>query len=143
MENYHGAFLDRFTDTETLHTSGRKVAAIHFGGISVECLLKSIILAYIPRGATPEWKTKSNDPGHTLTNPGHSFVEALKRNNRLYKRAQSSRAVMQWINDVESPGQHFIDLRYSCEALDDVDYKQWFQSYKRLIQWLQRQATKL
>ena len=77
MEDYQSAFELRNTDTEELHKSGRKIAAMHFGGITIECLLKSMIFATLPKGASPEWKIESNNPGHTITNPGHSYIEAL------------------------------------------------------------------
>ena len=44
MEDYQSAFLQRHQDTEILHQSKRKIAAMHFGGITIECLLKSMIL---------------------------------------------------------------------------------------------------
>ena len=75
MEDYQAAFIQRHVDTETLCKSTRKIAAMHFGGVTIECLLKSR-------------KTDSNSPGHTITNPGHSYIEALKRHNRLQSRVQ-------------------------------------------------------
>lgn len=143
MENYQDAFLHRLIDTETLHNSGRKIAAIHFGGITIECFLKAILLSSIPVGAKPEWKTDSYNPGHTISNPGHSFIRALQRNNKLYSRAQNSRHVMKLLEEVENPGQHFIDMRYSCDEPADADYKQWFENYSRLLAWIQRQSSQL
>ena len=143
MENYQEAFLCRFDDTNALHSSGRKVAAIHFGGITVECLLKAMLMSSISPNALKEWKTNDNEPGHTLSNPGHSFVEALKRYEKLYYRAQQFKHVMKWISDVEHPNQHFIDMRYSCDVPDDDTYKQWFNSYSCLVRWLQKQSQML
>jgi hypothetical protein len=141
MEDYQTAFAERHTDTETLCKSGRKIAAMHFGGVTVECLLKAMIFASLPKGASREWKTDLLDPGHTLTNPGHSYVEALKRHNRLNSRIQRFPAVMQWLHEVEHPSQHFINMRYSGIDPDDESYKRWLDSYQRLKQWLQKQAT--
>jgi hypothetical protein len=143
MEDYQAAFIQRSIDTETLCTSKRKIAAMHFGGVTIECLLKSIIFDTLPRGTTQEWKTDSNNPGHTITNPGHSYIEALKRQNRLYFRVQNTPAVLKWVNTVENPGQHFIDMRYSCIEPDDATYKQWLSAYQSLRRWLQKEATKL
>ncbi len=143
MENYQEAFLHRFDDTKSLHDSGRKVAAIHFGGISVECFLKALLMTSIPAKATQEWKTNGNEPGHAISNPGHSFIEALKRYEKLYYRAQQFKQVMQWLADVERPNQHFIDMRYSCDVPNDEAYKQWFNSYSSLIRWLQKQSQTL
>lgn len=144
MEDYQAAFLQRHKDTETLCSPpARKVAAMHFGGITIECLLKSMIFASLPRNAKREWKTDSNNPGHTITNPGHSFQDALKRHNKLYDRVQKFPQVMKWLVTVENPNQHFIDIRYSGSEPDDAEYKQWLSAYTSLMGWLQKQATKL
>ncbi|NES17561.1 MAG: hypothetical protein F6K41_01060 [Symploca sp. SIO3E6] len=143
MEDYQGVFLERHKDTETLCQSKRKVAAMHFGGVTIECLLKAMIFATLPKNATQEWKTDSNNPGHTITNPGHSFIDALKRHNRLYYRVQQFPEVQKWINEVENPSQHFIDMRYCCSEPDDTNYKRWLHAYKSLIGWLEKQATQL
>jgi len=143
MEDYQTAFSERHIDTEVLCNSDRKIAAMHFGGITIECLLKAIIVASFPKGASKEWKTVSLDPGHTITNPGHSYFEALKRHSRLNSRIQKFPMVMTWLQDIEQPSQHFINMRYSCSELDDASYKRWLDSYQRLRGWLQKQATQL
>ena len=66
MEDYQAAFIQRHIDTETLCKSTRKIAAMHFGGVTIECLLKSMIFAALPKGTSQEWKTDSNSPGATL-----------------------------------------------------------------------------
>jgi hypothetical protein len=143
MEDYQAAFIERHTDTEILCQSKRKIAAMHFGGVTIECLLKAMIFATLSKNATQEWKTDSNTPGHTITNPGHSFNEALKRHNRLHHRVQQFPEVVKWINEVENPSQHFIDMRYCCSEPDDTSYKRWLDAYQRLRAWLQKQATQL
>ena len=144
MEDYPAAFVERYTDTETLGQSERKIGAMHFGGITIECLLKAMIFATLPKGATQEWKTDTNDPGHTMTNPGHSYTEALKRHNRLKSRVDKFPQVRKWMDEVENPiGQHFIDMRYSGIELDDTNYKRWLNAYQSLIRWLQKQSTTL
>lgn len=143
MEDYEAAFLQRHEDTERLCSSQpRKIAAMHFGGITVECLLKSIIFSSLPKSATREWKTDENDPGHTITNPGHSFEDALKRYNKLNSRVQKFPEIIKWLNVVENPDGHFIDMRYSGIEPDDKHYKEWLNAYKSLIGWLQKQSTK-
>jgi hypothetical protein len=138
VEDYQSAFLQRHQDTEILCQSARKIAAMHFGGVTVECLLKSMIL---PRGA--EWKNDSNNPGHTITNPGHNFQDALKRHNRLRNRVQQFPHIMSWLATVEKPNQHFIDMRYSSNELNDTEYKEWYSAYNSLIRWLLKQSTTL
>mgnify|MGYP001806162773 CR=1 FL=1 len=144
MEDYQAAFLERHKDTETLDSSARKVAAMHLGGVTIECLLKWMILDSLPKGAKREWKTDFNNPQHTITNPGHSFQDALKRHNKLHNRVQKFPQVMKWLNTVENPNnQHFIDMRYSSREPNDPDYKEWRLAYNRLIDWLQKQTTTL
>lgn len=143
MEDYQNTFSERHTDTAALCNSDRRIAAMHFGGITIECLLKAMIIASLPKGVFKEWKTDSFDPGHTITNPGHSYGEALRRHNRLNSRIQKFPGVMKWLQDIEHPSQHFIDMRYSCDEPDDASYKQWLDSYQRLRGWLQKQATQL
>ena len=144
MEDYQSAFIERHIDTQTLDQSRRKVAAMHFGGVTIECLLKYMIFASLPRGATQEWMTESYDPGHSFTNPGHSYIEALKRHNRLRSRIDKFREVQKWLDEVENPnGQHFIDMRYSGSEPDDPNYKRWLYAYQSLKGWLHKQATQL
>lgn len=144
MEDYQAAFLERYSDTEILHKSGRKIAAMHFGGITIECLLKAMIFATLPNSATKEWKTDNNNPGHTFSNPGHSYTEALKRHNKLKSRVDNFPEVRKWLDEVENPiSQHFIDIRYSAIEPNDVSYKSWLKAYKKLMGWLQKQVTTL
>ncbi|NEP76770.1 MAG: hypothetical protein F6K17_31450 [Okeania sp. SIO3C4] len=142
MEDYQAAFLERYYDTEILHISGRKIGAMHFGGVTIECLLKAMIFATLPNSATKEWKTDNNNPGHTFTNPGHSYIEALKRHNKLKSRIDKFPQVRKWLDEVENPmGKHFIDIRYFTIEVNNVNYKSWFNTYQKLIGWLQKQAT--
>ncbi|MEC4814269.1 MAG: hypothetical protein SAK29_13490 [Scytonema sp. PMC 1069.18] len=143
MEDYQSVFQERRIDTEILSKSTRKVAAMHFGGVTIECLLKAMIFTTLPKSASLEWKTDSNNPGHTITNPGHSYIEALKRHNRLYSRVQKFPDVMKWLNEVEHPSQNFIDMRYCCNEPDEESYKRWLTTYQRLIAWLEKQSTQL
>ena len=131
MEDYQAAFIERHIDTETLSKSGRKVAAIHFGGISIECLLKAIIFASLPKDMSKDLRT-------------HSYTALLKQNNKLKSRIDKFPEVRKWLEEVENPiSQHFIDMRYSCNEPDDESYKRWLNAYQRLRGWLQTQATQL
>jgi hypothetical protein len=144
MEDYQAAFIERHLDTETLCQSRRKVAAMHFGGVTIECLLKAMIFASLPKGTIQEWMTDSNNPGHTITNPKHNYTEALKRHNRLRSRIENFPEVRKWLDEVENPtSQHFIDMRYSGIEPDDTSYKRWLKAYQSLKGWLQKQATQL
>ena len=130
MEDYQAAFIERHFDTETLCQSGRKVAAMHFGGVTIECLLKAIICNTLPGGASQNLRT-------------HSYTELLKQHNKLKSRATFPE-VRKWLDEVENPtSQHFIDMRYSGIEPDDTSYKRWLNAYQRLKGWLQTEATKL
>ena len=143
MEDYQAAFLQRHQDTEVLHASVRKTAAMHFGGVTIECLLKSMILESLQKNSRREWKTDSNDPGHTIVNPKHSFQNALKSHNRLRSRIDKFPIVRNWLDIVENPNQHFIDMRYSNDEPDDDYYKKWWSAYQSLRSWLLRQSKYL
>ena len=75
MDDYQAAFIQRHTDTEALCNSDRKIAAMHFGGITIECLLKSMILASLPKRAIREWKIASNIQGIPLLIQGIAFLK--------------------------------------------------------------------
>lgn len=48
MEDYQAAFLRCVNDVEALDCAGRRIAAMHFGGIAIECLLKYMIFSSLP-----------------------------------------------------------------------------------------------
>ncbi|WP_293131903.1 hypothetical protein [Okeania sp. SIO3I5] len=103
-----------------------------------------MIFATLPKSATKEWKTDNNNPGHTFTNPGHSYTEALKRHNKLKSRIDKFPQVRKWLDEIENPiGQHFIDIRYSSIEVNNENYQSWFNTYQKLIGWLQKQTTTL
>ena len=143
MEDYQAAFLQRHQDTEVLHASVRKIAAMHFGGFTIECLLKSMILDSLQRNSRREWKTDSNDPGHTIVNPGHNFQSALRSHNRLRSRIDKFPIVKKWLDIVENPSQHFIDMRYADHEPHDEYYKKWWSAYQSLRNWLLTQSKHL
>jgi hypothetical protein len=145
VEDFQTAFVERRKDVDALDEAKRRRAAMHFGGVTIECLLKYIICTSLPRNAKGEWewKTDSNNPGHTVYNPGHNYEAALRCYNRLRFRVQQFPQVVKWLSDVENMGCHFIDMRYLGDEPDENKYKQWKDSYQRLLIWLQKQATQL
>jgi hypothetical protein len=129
MEDYQAAFIERHIDTETLCQSGRKVAAMHFGGVTIECQLKSIICNTIPGGASQNLRT-------------HSCTALLEQHNKLKSRATPK--VREWLDEVENPNsQLFINMRYCGIEPNDASYKRWLYAYKCLTGWLKTQATQL
>jgi hypothetical protein len=143
MEDYQTAFLRCVNDVEALDCAGRRIAAMHFGGVAIECLLKYMIFSSLPAHTKKEWKTEANDPGHTFANPGHSYAAALGCLNRIQFRMRQARWVQKCLDEVENPDCHFIDMRYHGIEPDENRYKQWKNSYRSLLGWLQRQATQL
>jgi hypothetical protein len=143
MEDYQAAFLQRHQDQIILDKNNRRIASMHLGGIVIECLLKRMIMASLPRNASQEWKTDSNNPGHTIKNPKHSLINAVRCHSRLYTAVQNFPVVLDWLNIVERPySKHFIDLRYDGNEIKQEDYQKWFQAYNHLKGWLQQQAIK-
>src|SRR5579859_2564088 len=142
MEDYYAAFLQRATDVTVLDKNGRRTAAIHLGGVAIECLLKHLLFISLPDDARKEWKTATNDPGHTVTNPGHKYEEALRRHNRLRSSIQQHPFVLAWLNTVERPEGHFIDMRYASKEPSNEKYKRWMESYQSIRDWLEKQTTK-
>ena len=129
MEDYQAAFIERHFDTKTLDQSGRKVAAMHFGGVTIECLLKAIICHTIPGGASQNLRT-------------HSCKELLKKHPKLQSRA--THKVREWLDEVENPtSQPFIDMRYCGIEPNDASYRHWLYAFNQLTNWLQQQATQL
>jgi hypothetical protein len=129
MEDYQAAFIGRHIDTETLHQSGRKVAAMHFGGVTIECQLKAIICNTPPGRANQNLKT-------------HSCTALLEQHNKLNSRATPK--VREWLAEVENPtSEPFIDMRYCGIEPNDASYKHWLYAFNQLTNWLQKQATQL
>lgn len=129
MEDYQAAFIGRHFDTKTLDQSGRKVAAMHFGGVTIECLLKAIICNNLRGGASQRLMT-------------HSYTALLAKHPTLQSRV--THTVREWLDEVEYPtSQHFIDMRYCGIEPNDASYTHWLDAFNQLTNWLQQQATQL
>jgi hypothetical protein len=113
---------------------------MHFGGVVLECRLKAVIVA--TTGITA-WKTDTHDPGHTITNPGHELAAAARRIPKLWHRMQQFPVLLKWLQTIQTPGAHYIDLRYSSALPDDATYADWHSAYIRLLAWNQRESTRL
>jgi len=143
MEDYYAAFLRCAKDVEALHEQKRCIAAMHFGGVAIECLLKYMILTSLSENATKDWydgTDKTKEYGHTITNPGHDYDEALNRHNKLSSYIKKKRRVHGWLLDVEKPDGHFIDMRYSNKEPEEKRYKEWMWKYRELMEWLQTEG---
>jgi hypothetical protein len=147
MEDYNAAFLRCFKDVEALHGQRRCIAAMHFGGVAIECFLKYILVSSIPQGATMDWYknvTRTPNHGHVYKNLGHNYGEAWVQHSELQTRVASNPNVQQWLATVEEPdGCHFIDMRYSSQEPQAAKYDEWRDAYERLVEWLQIQSMTL
>lgn len=142
-EDYSAVFLQRFKDVEVLHQHKRYRAAMHLGGITIECLLKALIWASLPTDASGKkfWKTETNAPGHAIENPEHNYTRAINAiqqcNRGLHNHIRRFPKVLEWLREIEQPDIHFIAMRYEAYEPDAQLYQNWYSSYKRFIGWLQ------
>ncbi|HWS82871.1 MAG TPA: hypothetical protein VN207_01280 [Ktedonobacteraceae bacterium] len=144
MEDFQAAFFQRHKDVETLHEKQRCIASMHIGGVAVECLLKAMLCTTLPKNSkgVKEWydKEKRNNAGHTISNPGHNYKQALRSHNRLYNRImRESPYVLQWLEKIENPECHFIDMRYTGKDPDNRKYEAWYDAYCKVVGWLLKQ----
>ena len=124
-----------------LHNKGRKIGAIHFGGIAIECLLKNMIVQY---HAINSWGSISKHSGQPITNPKHFLFYALIRIPKLQLRVTSNPEVMKMIRDIQQPfGDHYIEWRYVGTEPNTEKYDEWYQSYNKLRIWLIEQSMNL
>lgn len=135
MEDYQIAFFQRYIDTDILLCQlckpERRIGAMHFGGLTIECLIKAIICNNLSGGMMQNLKT-------------HSYIELLRHHNKLKSRIDNFQEARKWLYLVENPmGQHFIDIRYSGVDPSEENYKHWLHAYKSIKAWLQKQATQL
>lgn len=131
MEDYEAAFPQRTMDVAVLDHAGRYTAAMHFGGIAIECLIKSLVCGSLPEDAEWDWRT-------------HDYQRVFKCYNKLLFRVQQSQHVLKWLYEVQNPdGGPFIDMRYKGKEPDLLKYKHWWKSYRSLMGWLQVNGTKL
>lgn len=145
MEDYRSAFLQRSKDVKILHESERRTAAMHLGGVVIECLLKYILYLCMPpnHDGNKEWYTGEENSKHTITNPGHDYQKALEHarryNPHLRKRVQDFPQMRTWLQEVEAPNGHFINMRYRSAEPDARNYQQWYTAYNRLKGWLEKE----
>lgn len=140
LEDYGSVFIDRQIDTKCLHDKKRKIAAVHMGGITIECLLKNIVMQY---HNINNWKTELNDEEHTIYNPGHNLIQAIKKIPRLFQRVQSNPAILKMFDTVQSPVTDYISMRYVGDEMEERKYQEWYDCYIKLVQWLIKQSTNL
>lgn len=134
MDDYPSAFISRCLDTKRLHTQERKIAAMHLGGIVIECFLKKTCFIY---HGISKWGDVSVRTRTIVQNPKHRISNAIKLISNLHMRANASPIIMNAIRKVQEPcGQDYILWRYQGVEPSQVDFDDWYNSYKLLLKWL-------
>ena len=163
MENYRRAYEERLRDQQALAESGRYVAAVHFGGVVIECLLKAM---RVELDGIKEWHS-NGDPcehcghptrparpqPHGVMNPGHDLMGAVTKWQRLWNRIskmppQQQNFYIGLLSTLKNPmpgnaNIDFIALRYECVFPRENAYEEWLIAFKRCHHWLLSQETEL
>lgn len=158
MENYRAAYQERLIDQKKLEDADRRIAAMHFGGVVIECLLKAMRVEldgvsqwHVPEQVCPGCGVQIR-PGqpqrHGVMNPGHNIMMAVRQWPRLWQRLtmmnQTQRdAFIHWLQLLEQPSSHFIDLRYRYQVPTDAEYANWLEAFRRFHGWLYQQDQQL
>ncbi len=156
MEDYRRAYLERLEDKDKLIAHDRRLAAMHLGGVAIECLLKALLVEVEGVSA---WHVSSDKcpscgvairpsypQSHGVANPGHDLMRAITASSRLKNRLMSHpqrQMLVDWINEIMKPSCNFIALRYECNPPDDSKFQAWKDAFGRLHFWLCRQDQDL
>lgn len=146
MEDYTGACEARYLDVEALlcFEPMRSTAAIHIGGIAVECQIKALVLVYHGIGAWNEQGRRARDAhyGRSVARPGHSLVSSVKLMARLYEKAKADPLFIKHLDQLMHPAgsrdADFIDMRYAANDLDGVNMDAWRKSLNYVRGWLKK-----
>ena len=149
MEDFTGACLERKKDTEALlKLKEHSIAALHLGGIAIECRLKSLLILY---HRISEWDEKSGRRSDSMynqqiQNPGHSLITALRHMPRLYQLAKSDRQLLQHLHCIIYPfgttSVDYISLRYICQSSQD-QHDEWKKSFEYVFGWLRKNEANI
>lgn len=129
MENYESVAKSRLKDWEVLSNEKKKVGAIHFGGIVIECMLKGIIC--------------SEYPG--IVEDGHNWIDGAISTSRPSHDIDSTR-YRTWLEDIyddmtldvsanltyvaKPEGKSYIDYRYVPEEdVSDTVFEKWEEAF--------------
>lgn len=140
LEDYATAFLERAKDTDILLNSARATGTIHFGGITIECLIKAIIFEI---NGIDGWRVNQDGVNHGIKNPGHDLIGAIHEIKELRQRIQQSPHMLSYLNTIQTPLLHYIDMRYDSSGIDEEKFNKWKEAYFGLVRWLTMQRTQL
>src|SRR5688572_12140713 len=135
MEDYLGASIVKSADVDALLAvpTPRCIGAAHLGGITVECKLKALLLAYHGVSKWDELGVRPKDPrkGQPIGNPGHALMAALRGMPELYRKAKADTTFLGHmsvvLNPLGSTGVDFIALRYASTPLGSSTMHAWRQ----------------
>lgn len=134
MDNYPLAFISRCLDTKRLYSQERKIAAMHLGGITIECFLKKTCFVY--HGIT-DWGQVSVRTRSIINNPKHRIFNLIRIISSLHTRANASPQIMDAIRKVQEPcGMDYILWRYQGLEPSQAHFDDWYNSYHMLLKWL-------
>lgn len=149
MEDFAGACSERKKDAEALlKLKDHNIAALHLGGVSIECRLKSLLADY---HRISEWDEKSrrkkdsmfNQP---INNPEHSLTTALRHMPELYQAAKSDQQLLKHLNRLIYPlGKtyvNYIGLRYVAQA-SPTQRDEWKKSFDYVYGWLEKNEVRI
>jgi hypothetical protein len=151
MENYEIAYQNRLSDIEVLLSSSKKrgTAAIHLGGVAVECRLKALIILY---HRISKWDDLSRRPkdaklGQPIARTGHSLIGAVKVMPDMYAKAKADPLFLKHLNNINFPtgatAIDFIALRYASTDIVEPTISTWQESFKYVLGWLQKNEALL
>lgn len=149
MEDYAGAHTCRVSDVEALATSVRHTAALHLGGIAVECRLKAMTITYhkLLGWDTPSKRLKDPLSGNPISCPGHGLMAALRLMPKVYKIAKYDPPFLKHLSRVMHPigatNVDFISIRYSSEELAPQSFADWRRSLEFVLGWLKKNEAPL
>ncbi|WP_145613243.1 hypothetical protein [Nitrospirillum amazonense] len=146
MEDYGGASNARYKDFRVLVDGSEKraIAAVHLGGIAVECQVKSLILLYHGINNWHEPSKKKKEPGHgtPVKRPSHDIVSAIEKMPDLYNKAKSDAKFLSHLSNIKYPlgitGGDFIELRYSELEGECINLPEWEHSLNYVKAWLDK-----
>lgn len=146
MEDYEQASASRRTDVETLLDSAvpRTTAAVHLGGVAIECKLKALIAKYHEIGSWDENSRRKKDPriGQPISRPGHGLISAIRLMDVVYRKAKADPLFLTHLSRVMHPAGattlDFIELRYVAAELEQNAIREWRQSFVYVLSWLMK-----
>lgn len=140
MEDFSTAYVERAKDTDTLIKNQRRCAAQHFGGFTIECFIKSLIIEI---NMLDGWLCNSDGTQHGIKNPSHELIIGLQYIPELRQRIGQFPHMLSHLNLIQRPLGHFIDIRYDGVEVSQEKFEKWVEAYKALLQWLIIQSRQL